>query len=104
MRCPTEESKTYENFLKCIQDYLEALVGFPNIGDQLIRWLRTVKKPALMPVHDFMHCREQLMMYIEDGLLCRMMALPGNQEKIEQIFSLSHFAIVKSMSRHTSHF
>ena len=55
-RCPTEDSKMYENFLECIQDYLKALVGFPNIGDQLFRWLHTVKKPALMPVHNFMCC------------------------------------------------
>lgn len=85
-RCPTEEGKTYENFLECIRDYLEALAGFPNVGDQLIRWLRTVKKPALMPVHDFMRRRVQLMTYLEDGLLRRTMALPGDQEKIEQVF------------------
>ena len=85
-RCPTKESKTYESFLECIRDYLEALAGFPNVGDQLIRWLRTVKKPALMPVHDFMRRRVQLMTYLEDGLLRRTMALPGDQEKIEQVF------------------
>ena len=85
-RCPTEESKTYESFLECIRDYLEALAGFPNVGDQLIRWLHTVKKPALMPVHDFMRRRVQLMTYLEDGLLRRTMALPGDQEKIEQVF------------------
>ena len=43
MRCPTEDSKTHENFLKCARDYLKALVGFPNMGDQLIYWLCTVK-------------------------------------------------------------
>ena len=30
-RCPTKESKTYENFLECIRDYLEALAGFSNV-------------------------------------------------------------------------
>ncbi len=32
------------NFDKCIRDYLEAVAGFPNIGNQLICWLRTAKK------------------------------------------------------------
>ncbi len=85
MSCPTEDNKTYKNFLECVQDNLKALAGFPNVGDQLIFWL-CMKKPACMPVHDFMHCRVQLMMYLEDGLLCCMMALPGNQEKMEQMF------------------
>ncbi len=94
MRCHTEDNKTYENFHEYIQDYLEALAGFPNIGDQLICWLCTMKKPALMPAHDFMHRWVQLMTYLEDGMLCHMMALPGNQEKLEQIFfsiSLCHW-------------
>jgi len=42
------------NFNKRIRDYLEAVAGFPNIGDQLIRWLCSSKKPALMPMHEFM--------------------------------------------------
>ena len=103
-RCPTEEGKTYENFLECIRDYLEALAGFPNVGDQLIRWLRTVKKPALMPVHDFMCHRVQLMTYLEDGLLRRTMALPDDQEKIKQVFSPFHSVIGRSTPRCTSCF
>ena len=78
----------HENFRECIQDYPEVLAGFCNVGDQLIHWLHTVKKPALMPVHDFMRRQVQLMTYLEDGQLCRTMALPGNQEKIEQVFFL----------------
>jgi hypothetical protein len=42
------------NFDKCIRDYLEAVAGFPNIGNQLICWLRAAKKPALMLMHEFM--------------------------------------------------
>jgi hypothetical protein len=41
-------------FNKCIRDYLEAVAGFPNICNQLILWLHTAKKPALMPMHEFM--------------------------------------------------
>ncbi len=39
---------------KCIRIYLEAVAGFPSVGDQLIRWLCTAKKPALMLMHMFM--------------------------------------------------
>ena len=54
-RCPDEDAKMFENLFECQRDYLEALAGFPNIGDQLIHWFRTARKPALMPMHDYMH-------------------------------------------------
>jgi hypothetical protein len=47
-QCPNDADRTKATFNKCIRDYLEAIAGFPNIGDQLICWLRTAKKPALM--------------------------------------------------------
>jgi hypothetical protein len=47
--CPEDPDHTKEKFDVCIRDYLEAVARFPsNIGDQLICWLRTAKKPALM--------------------------------------------------------
>ncbi len=53
-QCPDDADPTRAIFDKCIRDYLEAVAGFPNIGDQLIHWLCTAKKPALMPMHEFM--------------------------------------------------
>jgi hypothetical protein len=38
-RCPEDADRTKEKFNECIRDYLEAVAGFPNIGNQLIRWL-----------------------------------------------------------------
>jgi hypothetical protein len=55
-QCPDDADQTKANFAKCIRDYLEAIAGFPNIGNQLIRWFRTAKKPTLMPMHEFMRC------------------------------------------------
>ncbi len=52
-QCPNNAGCTKANFDECIKDYLEAVAGFPNIGDQLIHWLRTSKKPALMVMHEF---------------------------------------------------
>ncbi len=53
-RCPDNADRTKATFDECIRDYLEAIAGFPNIGNQLICWLCTAKKPALMLMHVFM--------------------------------------------------
>ncbi len=77
---------TTANFDKCIKDYLKAVTGFPNIGDQLICWLCTSKKPALMPMQEFMWHQVKLFSYLEDGYLCQTIKVPMAQEKSEQIF------------------
>ncbi len=53
-QCPDNADCTKANFDECIKDYLEAITGLLNIGDQLVRWLCIAKKPALMPMHKFM--------------------------------------------------
>jgi hypothetical protein len=55
--CPDKDTKMSKNLVKCQQDYLEALAGFPNIGDQLIHWFHTTQKLALMLTHNYMHRR-----------------------------------------------
>jgi hypothetical protein len=35
-QCPSNTHLTKENFNECIRDYLEAVAGFSNIGNQLI--------------------------------------------------------------------
>jgi hypothetical protein len=52
-QCPDDADLTKANFVECIRDYLVAVTGFPNIGDQLILWLCMAKKLALMPMHKF---------------------------------------------------
>ncbi len=42
-QCPDDADRTKANFYECIRDYLEAIAGFPNIGNQLICWLRTAR-------------------------------------------------------------
>jgi hypothetical protein len=85
-RCPEDADRIRENFKECIRDYLEAVAGFPNIGDQLIRWLCMAKKPALMPMHKFMRCQLQLLSYLKGSYLHRTMDVPTAQEKSEKIF------------------
>ncbi len=53
---PNETDHTKENFDKCIGDYLKVVRGFLNVGNQLICWLCTAKKPAFMSMHEFMWC------------------------------------------------
>ena len=52
--CKETSDRTKDDFVECQRDYLEVVAGFPNIGDQLIRWLLTAKQPALMPIHEYM--------------------------------------------------
>jgi hypothetical protein len=86
--CPNKADCTKANFDECIKDYLKAVTGFPNVGDQLICWLRMAKKPAIMPMHEFKGCQVQLLSYLESGYLRWMMEVPMAQEKSEQIFFL----------------
>ncbi len=85
-QCPNDADRTKANFDKCIRNYLEAVAGFPNTGNQLIHWLHTTKKPALMPMHEFTQRQVQLLSYLDGGYLRQMMDLPTAQEKSEQIF------------------
>jgi hypothetical protein len=85
-QCPDNADCTKANFDKCIRDYFEVVVGFPNVGNQLISWLCTAKKPALMPMHQFMRRRVQLLSYLEGGYHRQTMEVPLAQEKSEKIF------------------
>ncbi len=78
-QCPNNAEHTKANFDKCIRDYLKAVAGFPNIGNQLICWLHTAKKLALMTMHEFTRCQVQLLSYLEGGYLCWMMEVPAAQ-------------------------
>jgi hypothetical protein len=68
-QCLNDTHLTKENIDKCVRDYLEAVARFPNIVDQLIYWLCITKKPAFMPMHEFMWHRVQLFSYLGSILL-----------------------------------
>ncbi len=85
-RCLDDADCTKANIDECIRDYLEAVARFPNIGDQLIRWLCTAKNPALMLMHEFMWHQVQLLSYLESDYFCQTMDVPMGQEKSEQFF------------------
>jgi hypothetical protein len=85
-QCPNDANCTKSNFNECIRDYLKAVASFPNIGDQLVCWFCTAKKPALMPMHEFTWHQVQLLSYLEGGYLHQTMEVPTVQKKNEQIF------------------
>jgi hypothetical protein len=85
-QCPTEADHKKASFDECIKDYLEVVARFPNVDDQLIRWLCTTKKPALMPMHEFMRRQVQLVSYLDGGYLRQTMELQTAQEKSKLIF------------------
>jgi hypothetical protein len=62
-QCPDNADCTKVNLEECIKDYLKAITGFPNLGNQLIFLLCAAKKPALMPMYKFMRCGVQLLSY-----------------------------------------
>ncbi len=66
-QCPTNVDCMKANFDECIRDYLEAVALFPNVGDQLIRWLCTTKNPTIMPMGEFMWHQVQLISYLDGG-------------------------------------
>jgi hypothetical protein len=87
-QCPDDMHLPKENVNECIKDYLKAVSGFPVIGYQLICWLCIAKKPAIMPMNEFMRHQVQLFSYLNNGLLCQKMELPMLQKKLERMFLL----------------
>jgi hypothetical protein len=81
-RCPNNADHTRQT----LASVSEAVAEFPNIGNQLIRWLCMSKKSALMPMHEFTGHQVQLLSYLEGGYLYRTMDVPMAQENSEQIF------------------
>jgi hypothetical protein len=83
---PNDADCTKANFDKCIRDYLEAIAGFPNMGNKLICWLCAAKKPALMPMHELMWHQVQLLSYLNGDYLHQTMDEPTAQKKSDKIF------------------
>ncbi len=83
-QCLNNADHTKANFDECIRDYLEAIAGFPNIGNQLIFWLCTDKKPAVMPMHEFMWHQVQLLVYLVSDYLHQTMGAPTAQKKSDR--------------------
>ncbi len=82
-QCPDDADCTKANFNESIRDYLEALAGSPNVGNQLIRWLCKARSHADAQVHAALR---QLLSYLKGGYLHQTMEVTMVQEKSEQIF------------------
>ncbi len=65
---------------------LRPLPGTPMSATNWSTGFLMVKKPALMPMHEFMQRRVQLLSCLDGGYLCQTMEMLTVQEKNEQIF------------------
>jgi hypothetical protein len=88
-RCPNNADHMKANFYKCIKDYIEAIAGFSNVGDQLICWLCTAKKPTLMPMHKFMWHRVQLLSYLRVAISIERWKCPWHKQRVNKYSSRS---------------
>jgi hypothetical protein len=88
-QCQDNADRMKANFDECIRDYLEAVARFPNIGNQLICWLRTAKKSALILMHEFMRRQVQLLSYLKSDYLCQTMTYPRCKRRVNNSSSCS---------------
>ncbi len=83
-QCPNNADCTKSNFNKCICDYLKAVASFPSIGNQLIRWLCTAKKPALMPMHKLMRIKCSFSATSRVGTSVERWTYPRHKRRVSQ--------------------
>ncbi len=81
-QCPDNADCTKVNFDKCIRDYLEAITRFPIVGNQLIRWLCTAKKTALILINKFMQHWVQNLTYLKGGYLRQQWKYPWRKRRV----------------------
>ena len=81
-----EENRTLDIFMECVRDYLEKVAGVKNLGNQVIRWLRTAKKPLGMPVDAWHQRRLELEGYLGGGWLRLTIPEANEAERSENFF------------------
>ena len=86
MRDFPEEQRSSETLKEAIRSYLERVANIKNLGDVLIRQLRLRSKPAATKVDNYVARRQEWMRHIDGGYLNKGLAIPPQQELVEQIF------------------
>ena len=84
-----EANKTKANWKIAVQLYLEQIQAVRYIGNFILRWLASAKKPAHMKSQKWVARRNQLYHYVTDGYFRVTISQPNEQERAEQYF-LSH--------------
>ena len=81
-----ENERSAETLKEAIRQYLEKVANIRKLGDVLIRQLRLRSKPAAMKFDDYLARREEWMRHIDSGYLNKELAMPTQQELVEQVF------------------
>ena len=81
-----EDERTLETFREAQKDYLEKVAGHTNLGDDLIRQLDSLKRPALLTVPDYMDRRREWNRLLDEGNLRTSNARPTEHQMSEQVF------------------
>ncbi len=102
-QCPNDADCTKANFSECIREYLEAVAGFPNVGNQLICWPCTAKKPTLMSMHKFMRYWVQLLSFLEGGYSFEWWKYPRCKRRVSKSSLRSPRHIKTSLQTWTRH-
>jgi hypothetical protein len=78
--------RTADTFKDAQRDYLEKVAGVKKLGDFIIRQLDN-RKPATMPMEDYMARRQEWESYLDGGYLRLTFARPTAHQKAEQVFN-----------------
>ena len=81
-----ENERSADTLKEAIRSYLERVANIKKLGDVLIRQLCLRSKPAEMKFDDYLARRQEWMRHIDGGYLNKELAMPTQQELVEQIF------------------
>ena len=79
--------RTVESFKEAQKDYLEKVAVITKLGDVIIRQLEFTKKPASLPLEEYLARRLEWQGHITNGYLRYTLAVPTKHQIAEQIFS-----------------
>lgn len=81
-----EADRTEESFVDALRDYLEEIEDLTDLGNVIVRSMRTLKKPAWMVYDRAAAVRGKWKGYLDEGLVRCTIARPTEQEACEEIF------------------
>jgi len=80
-------NRMVESFQEAQKDFLEKVAGITKLGDVIIRQLEFTKKPASLPLEEYLARRLEWQSHISGGYLRYTLALSTKHQLAEQIFS-----------------
>ena len=76
-----------ESFVEVERDYIEKIANSKNLGDAIVRQLKSTRKPAALTVTDYLARSLEWEAHLNGGYLRSTHAKPNKHQKAEQIFN-----------------